>query len=40
MTPAHDFNDFDVGKRRGLRVVNILTPDARASAPLSSRHVS
>ncbi|CAN7267112.1 valine--tRNA ligase [Rhizobium rhizogenes] len=28
MTPAHDFNDFDVGKRRGLRVVNILTPEA------------
>ncbi|MER8929678.1 valine--tRNA ligase [Mesorhizobium sp. M0859] len=29
MTPAHDFNDFEVGKRRGLRVVNVLTPDAR-----------
>ncbi|MER8458333.1 valine--tRNA ligase [Mesorhizobium sp. M1300] len=29
MTPAHDFNDFDVGKRRRLRVVNVLTPDAR-----------
>ncbi|MBM7047625.1 valine--tRNA ligase [Rhizobium lusitanum] len=28
MTPAHDFNDFDVGKRRGLRVVNVLTPEA------------
>jgi valyl-tRNA synthetase len=28
MTPAHDFNDFDVGKRTGLRVVNILNPDA------------
>ncbi|WFU10401.1 valine--tRNA ligase [Rhizobium sp. CB3090] len=31
MTPAHDFNDFDVGKRRGLRIVNILTPDARVT---------
>ncbi|CAN7267101.1 valine--tRNA ligase [Rhizobium sp. LjRoot258] len=29
MTPAHDFNDFDVGKRTGLRVVNVLTADAR-----------
>ncbi|MCS3741819.1 valine--tRNA ligase [Rhizobium sp. BK661] len=29
MTPAHDFNDFDVGKRTGLRVVNVLTGDAR-----------
>ncbi|MBA1993723.1 class I tRNA ligase family protein, partial [Escherichia coli] len=28
MTPTHDFNDFDVGKRRGLRVVNVLTPEA------------
>ncbi len=27
MTPAHDFNDFDVGKRRHLRQVNILTID-------------
>jgi len=28
MTPAHDFNDFDVGKRQGLRQVNILDPEA------------
>ena len=27
MTPAHDFNDFEVGKRRHLRQVNILTID-------------
>jgi valyl-tRNA synthetase len=27
MTPAHDFNDFEVGKRAGLRVVNILNTD-------------
>lgn len=24
ITPAHDFNDFEVGKRNGLEVVNIL----------------
>ena len=28
MTPAHDFNDFDVGKRHDLRLINILNPDA------------
>ncbi|MGY6569575.1 MAG: valine--tRNA ligase, partial [Salinarimonas sp.] len=29
MTPAHDFNDFDVGKRQNLRMVNIFDPEAR-----------
>jgi len=29
ITPAHDFNDFGVGKRHGLPAINILTPDAR-----------
>ncbi len=29
MTPAHDFNDFDVGKRQHLRAVNIMTVDGR-----------
>jgi valyl-tRNA synthetase len=28
ITPAHDFNDFEVGKRNDLRVINILTPSA------------
>ena len=28
MTPAHDFNDFDVGKRHHLRMVSILNTDA------------
>ncbi|WP_160004458.1 valine--tRNA ligase [Rhizobium sp. 18055] len=27
LTPAHDFNDFDVGKRTGLRAINILNID-------------
>ncbi len=27
VTPAHDFNDFDVGKRTGLRAINILNID-------------
>jgi valyl-tRNA synthetase len=28
MTPAHDFNDFEVGKRQNLEMINILTPKA------------
>src|SRR6185436_5786771 len=29
MTPAHDFNDFEVGKRHGLALINIFDQDAR-----------
>ncbi|MGU3660968.1 MULTISPECIES: valine--tRNA ligase [unclassified Methylobacterium] len=29
ITPAHDFNDFDVGRRQGLGVINILDPEGR-----------
>jgi valyl-tRNA synthetase len=29
ITPAHDFNDFRVGQRHGLEVINVFTPDAR-----------
>jgi valyl-tRNA synthetase len=29
ITPAHDFNDFEVGKRHGLRLVNVLDAQAR-----------
>ena len=28
ITPAHDFNDFEVGRRNGLAIVNILDRDA------------
>ena len=28
MTPAHDFNDFEVGKRQNLPAINILNTDA------------
>ncbi len=28
ITPAHDFNDFEVGKRNGLDTINILNADA------------
>ncbi|MCE5388368.1 MAG: valine--tRNA ligase [Acidithiobacillus sp.] len=29
ITPAHDFNDYQVGQRHGLSLVNVFTPDAR-----------
>ncbi|CTP91574.1 valine--tRNA ligase [Xanthomonas translucens pv. arrhenatheri] len=29
VTPAHDFNDYQVGVRHGLAMINILTPDAK-----------
>ncbi len=29
ITPAHDFNDFEVGKRHGLPMINVLSKDAR-----------
>ncbi|TIX89344.1 valine--tRNA ligase [Rhizobium sp. P44RR-XXIV] len=28
ITPAHDFNDFEVGKRAGLRSINVMNVDA------------
>ncbi len=32
ITPAHDFNDFEVGARHGLKPINIFTPAARINA--------
>ncbi|MDY3331147.1 MAG: valine--tRNA ligase [Pelistega sp.] len=29
VTPAHDFNDYQVGQRHGLELINILTLDAK-----------
>jgi valyl-tRNA synthetase len=28
ITPAHDFNDYEIGRRHGLAMLNILTADA------------
>jgi valyl-tRNA synthetase len=28
ITPAHDFNDYEVGRRHGLPIINIMTPEA------------
>jgi valyl-tRNA synthetase len=32
ITPAHDFNDFEVGKRHNLPMINILERDGRINA--------
>jgi valyl-tRNA synthetase len=39
MTPAHDFNDYEIGKRHGLEMINVLTDDAAIndSAPEAYR---
>jgi valyl-tRNA synthetase len=33
ITPAHDFNDFQVGKRHDLPLINLFTPDAKLNDP-------
>jgi valyl-tRNA synthetase len=39
VTPAHDFNDYAVGQRHTLPMINIFTPDAKTNdnAPLKYR---
>lgn len=29
ITPAHDFNDYEVGQRHNLEMINIMTPDGK-----------
>lgn len=31
VTPAHDPNDYDIGQRHGLAMVNMMSPDGRVS---------
>ncbi len=38
ITPAHDFNDYEVGKRHDLPLINILTIDAKIDLPGSPYH--
>ncbi|NCN27558.1 valine--tRNA ligase [bacterium] len=35
ITPAHDFTDFEVGKRHNLQLHNVFTPDAKIVEGLS-----
>ncbi len=32
ITPAHDFNDYEIGQRHNLEVINILTDDAKINS--------
>jgi valyl-tRNA synthetase len=38
ITPAHDFNDYEVGKRHNLPLINIFTVDAKVNLPGSTYH--
>ena len=38
ITPGHDFNDYEVGQRHDLPVINILTPDAAIDLEESEYH--
>ncbi len=33
ITPAHDFNDYEVGRRHNLPLINVMHPDARMHLP-------
>ncbi|WP_172822203.1 valine--tRNA ligase [Magnetospirillum moscoviense] len=37
ITPAHDFNDFEVGKRHDLPMINILDRDAKLTGDVPER---
>ncbi len=37
ITPAHDFNDYEIGQRHGLRQINILTPRAALNDNVPAR---
>jgi len=38
ITPAHDFNDYDIGKRHDLQMFNILTDDAALNDDVPERY--
>ncbi len=38
ITPAHDFNDFEVGRRHGLAMLNIFDADARLNDAAPERY--
>ena len=39
ITPAHDFNDYEIGKRHNLALINIFTPDAKINDNAPARFV-
>ena len=32
ITPAHDFNDYEIGQRHSLEIINVLTHDAKTNS--------
>jgi valyl-tRNA synthetase len=38
MTPAHDFNDFEVGRRHALEIINIFDRDARLNENVPEKY--
>ncbi len=38
ITPAHDFNDYEMGKRHNLPIINILTVDASINNEVASNY--
>ncbi len=38
ITPAHDFNDFEVGRRHGLEMINVFDRDARLNDNAPERY--
>jgi valyl-tRNA synthetase len=38
ITPAHDFNDFDVGRRHGLQAINIFDRDAHLTDAVPEKY--
>ena len=38
ITPAHDFNDYEIGQRHKLPLINILNDDATINLPESAYH--
>ncbi|CAC9640542.1 Valyl-tRNA synthetase (EC 6.1.1.9) [uncultured Gammaproteobacteria bacterium] len=39
ITPAHDFNDYEMGQRHNLELINILTNDAKINDTVESDYI-
>ncbi len=39
ITPAHDFNDYEVGKRNNLDIINIFTEDGKINKNAISKYI-
>ena len=39
ITPAHDFNDYEVGKRNKLEIINVFTEDGKINKNAPSNYL-